>query len=143
VAALKLRGSYAVAGFMASEIVGRSSPDLLDGVLVPVPAHRSRRRRNGFNHAEAIARSIARRTKMELRAPLDRAGTRPQVGLERRTRLRNARGSVRCRGPAPPRAVLVDDVYTTGATIDACAAALLAGGAEDVVALTFARAVRS
>jgi ComF family protein len=142
VAALKRRGSYAVAGFMAYEIAARSPAEILEGVLVPVPAHRSRRRRNGFNHAEAIARSLAGPAGMELRAPLVRASTQPQVGFERRARLRNARGSVRCIGEAPRRAVLVDDVYTTGATIDACAAALRGAGAEDVLGLTFARAVR-
>jgi predicted amidophosphoribosyltransferase len=43
---------------------------------------------------------------------------------------------------APPRAVLVDDVYTTGATVDSCALALAEAGTEEVVAITFARAVR-
>jgi predicted amidophosphoribosyltransferase len=65
------------------------------------------------------------------------------VGLARGERLINARGSVIPGATPPPgRLVLVDDVYTTGATLDACARALAARGARDVVAVTFARATR-
>jgi predicted amidophosphoribosyltransferase len=70
-------------------------------------------------------------------------GSTPQVGLARRERLINVRGSVRA-GRSPPRGklVLVDDVYTTGATLDACARALRSAGGEEVVSITFARALR-
>jgi predicted amidophosphoribosyltransferase len=67
----------------------------------------------------------------------------PQVGLARHDRLANVRDSVTARRPPPAGSlVLVDDVYTTGSTLDACARALLAAGADEVAAVTFARALR-
>jgi ComF family protein len=145
VAALKSRGGVAVSRLMAAELASRAPPGLLRGTLVPVPAHRRRRRRHGFNQAEAIAAALARETCLEMTDLLERTGApRPQVGLTRDARLLNACGSVRVRAVplVRARAVLVDDVYTTGATLDACARALKAAGATEVVAMTFARAVQ-
>ncbi len=145
VAALKSNGALPLAVLMGDELAERAPPGLLSGTLVPVPAHARRRRRHGFNQAAAIARTLGRRTKLPTRELLVRAASRPpQVGLERHARLANARGSIRLRSGAraPERAVLVDDVYTTGATLDACARALLSSGSGQVTAVTFARAVR-
>jgi ComF family protein len=144
VGALKTRGALVLATFMAGEIRARAPAGFLDGTLVPVPAHPRRRRRQGFNHAHVIAERLGRGASLPVRDVLRRAHTPTQVGHERSARLQNARGSVRPRASmaAPPRAVLVDDVYTTGATLDACAEALIEAGSRDVVALTFARALR-
>lgn len=145
VSALKSQGAVVVSRLMAAEVASLAPPGLLRGTLVPVPAHRRRRRRNGFNQAAAIASALARETGLATADVLERIGPiAPQVGLERRARLSNAQGSVRLRtGSVPPeRAILVDDVYTTGATLDACARPLRVAGAAEVVALTFARAVR-
>lgn len=146
VGALKSRGAVPVATLMAAEIAGRVPAGFLRAApFVPVPAHPRRRRRHGFNQAEAIATALARRTGHPLADVLVRTGVAtPQVGVERRRRLANARGSVRLanHANAPRQAVLVDDVYTTGATLDACARALRAGGATKVAALTFARALK-
>jgi ComF family protein len=143
VGALKQRGATQGAAFMGAEIATRAPPGLVGGTLVPVPAHPGRRRRTGMNQAAWLAGSLGRRLGLPMVAVLERAGTAPQVGLARRERLLNARGSVRARlRPPRGRLVLVDDVYTTGATLDACARALLEAGAEDVVAVTFARALR-
>jgi ComF family protein len=145
VSALKSRGAVVLAGLIASEIAARAPAGLLAGTLVPVPAHTERGRRYGFNQAREIALALARRTPLPARDLLRRSGgAAPQVGLERRARLANARGSARLRRGAsvPRRVVLVDDVYTTGATLDACAHALCEGGSTRVVAVTFARAVR-
>jgi hypothetical protein len=110
---------------------------------VPVPAHPRRNRRHGFNQAAALARAISRAAGLPVVDLLRREGaSAPQVGLERRARLANARGSVRVVAQVPPAVVLVDDVYTTGATIDACARVLRDAGATEVMALTFARAMR-
>jgi predicted amidophosphoribosyltransferase len=129
---------------MAAEIAARIPEGLTSATLVPVPAHPRRRRKEGFNQAAALARALGSRTGLPVRELLVRAGAvAPQVGLERGARLINARGSVRARRVATPpeRAVVVDDVYTTGATLDACAAAVRAAGVADVSAVTFARAV--
>jgi predicted amidophosphoribosyltransferase len=143
--ALKSRGALAVAGFMGGEIARRAPSGLVKGILVPVPAHARRRRQHGFNPAGEIAHAVGRRTRSPVRDLLQRTGRPPpQVGLERAARLDNARGSVDLRpgAAAPARAVLVDDVYTTGATLDACARTLRAAGSREVTAVTFARAVR-
>jgi competence protein ComFC len=144
VGALKLRGATRGAAFMSAEIASRAPPGLLSGTLVPVPAHPGRRRRTGLNPAACLAGSLARRTGLPVATALAqlRAST-PQVGLARRERLANARGSVTAtRAPPRGRIVLVDDVYTTGATLDACARALLGAGTDEVLAVTFARALR-
>jgi ComF family protein len=143
VAALKSRGTVAVAGFMGAVIADGAPAALLRGAVVPVPAHPRRSRRHGFNQAAALARAIGRAAGLPVVDLLRREGaSAPQVGLERRARLANARGSVRVVAQVPPAVVLVDDVYTTGATIDACAQVLRDAGATEVMALTFARAMR-
>ena len=144
VTALKLRGHVAVARFMAAEIAARVPEGLARATLVPVPAHPRRRRRDGFNQAGALARALGAQTGQPVRDLLVRAGGAvPQVGLERSARLANARGSVRSRSVSrpPERAVVVDDVYTTGATLDACAVALRGSGVAEVSAVTFARVI--
>jgi predicted amidophosphoribosyltransferase len=97
-----------------------------------------------MNQADCLARALGRRTGMPVAPVLSRVpSTTPQVRLARDARLTNARGSVRaCRAPPDGRLTLVDDVYTTGATLDACARALRDRGAPEVVAVTFARALR-
>ena len=115
--------------------------------VVPVPLHAARRLHRGFNQAEALAR--------ELEAPVVHAlwrkrATPPQTGLDAAARRYNVRGAFvvssllsrrsRARWLAGRTVVLVDDVRTTGATLNACAAVLLDAGARDVRALTVARA---
>jgi predicted amidophosphoribosyltransferase len=67
---------------------------------------------------------------------------RRQTGLPRADRTRNVRNAFEATSPVPERVVLVDDVYTTGATADAAARALRSAGADEVQVVTFARAVR-
>ena len=144
VGAFKLRGATKVAAFMGAEIASRAPPGLLAGTLVPVPAHPAWLRRTGMNQAAWLAGALARATGLPATEVLARSrSSTPQVGLARRQRLLSARDSVRLRrAPQPGRLVLVDDVYTTGATLDACARALRAAGGAEVVAITFARALR-
>jgi predicted amidophosphoribosyltransferase len=146
VVGLKGRGFTDAAPYMAGAIARRAPPRLLRGALVPAPAHPERMRRHGANQARALAGAIGRATGLPVCDVLARrpGGTR-QVGLERHARQVNARGWIVARGgiPGGAPAVLVDDVYTTGSTLDACAAALKAGGAGPVAAVCFARTVRA
>jgi predicted amidophosphoribosyltransferase len=143
VLALKARGYLKVAGLMASLVAARAPDELLAGPIVPIPAHPARRRREGFDHALEIAQALGHGTGLPVLDCLRRSSAvRPQHGLERRERLRNARGSIAVRpgaAAATERAVLLDDVYTTGATLDAGAAALRAAGVQQVTAVSFAR----
>jgi ComF family protein len=142
---LKFRGATGLALPLAAQMVANAPAGLLAGgaELVPVPLHPARARRRGFNQAERLAAAVARRTGMPVGDCLRRrgpAGAR-QVGRGRAERLAGIGGAVELRPDmrAPPVAVLVDDVITTGATLAACAAALRGGGASQVRALSYAR----
>jgi ComF family protein len=125
----------------------RSQPDvltLLDGVdaVVPVPLHPSRQRRRGFNQAEALARAL------NLSAPVVRAlrrtkATRPQTELPAAQRHRNVRDAFRLARSVHlgPCVLLVDDVSTTGATLEACARVLKEAGVREVRGVTVGRAL--
>jgi predicted amidophosphoribosyltransferase len=140
VAALKFRGALPVADFMAAHIAA-GLPAALRGVdaVVPVPAHRGRRRRRGFDPAGVLARSVARRLELPLEPCLRRGGGRRQVGAAREARRDPGRLAVWARGTVPERVLLVDDVHTTGATLDACARALAEGGSRWIAAVSYAR----
>lgn len=114
-----------------------------DAVLVPIPASRMSLRRRGFNPAAEIARALSRETGLALRPGwLARVRHGPkQSTLGRDARLRGAMGVYACPGPVPACTVaLVDDVMTTGSTLDAAARELLAAGAQEVIGLVAARA---
>jgi predicted amidophosphoribosyltransferase len=138
VAALKFGGRLALAEVAAAAIVTAVPRDLLGGALIPVPAAPARRRRRGFDPAEAIATALASELGSPVVPCLRRSGGPRQVGRPRAKRLADP-PRVRARGQVPPECVLVDDVLTTGATLSACGRALRGAGAEHVVAITFAR----
>jgi ComF family protein len=118
-------------------------------LLVPVPLHRSRLRFRRYNQSLLLARALGRQLGLDVDPFLisRHRKTRSQIGLSGDGRARNVQGAfaahanavVRLRGR---RVVLVDDVYTTGATAKAVTRALMRGGVESVDVLTFARVVR-
>jgi ComF family protein len=144
--ALKYHYHSALASTMG-ELMARYLRDnsLPADVLAPVPLHPRRQRARGYNQSFLLAREVSRRLDLPLAAAtlVRRSDTPPQArtaGGE--ARRRNVAGAFDCRpgAVAGRRVLLVDDVTTTGATLDACARALLAkGGASSVWALTFAR----
>lgn len=113
--------------------------------VVPVPSSPRRMRRRGFNPAHDLARELAERLSLPLLEALVRpVETRRQVGLSPEERWSNVRDAfVPTADPSEVRGplVLVDDVYTTGATAAAAAEALGRAGARSVHVLTFARAI--
>jgi ComF family protein len=143
VVALKFRRAMPLADLMAAQIAATVPDGLVVGAaLVAVPLHPARRRRRGFDQAEAIAIALSRRLPAPAARCLARAGSPSrQVGAGRRTRLAPERLEFTCTADPPAHAALVDDVHTTGATFDACARALRAAGSERVMCLAYARAL--
>ena len=115
-------------------------PDL----LVPVPLHPAKLWKRQFNQAEVLAQLAARDLGVPVRTVLRRTRPTPtQTHLSRRHRMENLRGAFTVRQSLPVRnlhLILIDDVLTTGATLEACASALLQAGAASVRAATVARA---
>jgi predicted amidophosphoribosyltransferase len=139
VRALKFRGALPAAGLMAAQLAA-VLPPLGPVAIVPVPAQQRRRRARGFDPAGLIAAALAARLEVPCAAVLARHDVASrQTRAGRDERRAGDRLVVAARAPSPTSVLLVDDVHTTGATLDACAAALRAGGARRVVAVTYAR----
>jgi len=147
--ALKYEGRRSVAPRLAALLRERCGTVLADAdAVVPVPLHRRREWSRGFNQADAIARELGRPVWRSLRRTRH---TLPQSALAAAARRSNVQGAFALRRVTWSRwrriclpgacVVLVDDVSTTGATLDACADVLKAGGVAEVRALTVARAV--
>ena len=110
--------------------------------LIPIPLGTRRLRERGYNQSERLAAALAGRVGGTVRTDLLQRvrETRTQTALTPEARQANLAAAFVAVGRVPARAVLVDDVFTTGATLGAAAAALRAAGAEQVEAVTFARA---
>ena len=157
VKALKFGGAWRAAETMAAQIAANApgaslgaeprlaeprpaEPRPVPPALVPVPLHPRRLRRRGYDQAALLARALAARTGLGVSECLARTGSaRAQVGRDRGERLAGPPGAIRARGPVPARAILVDDVVTTGGTLAACAQTLRAAGAREVCAVAYAR----
>lgn len=115
-------------------------------VVAPVPLHRNRFRRRGFNQAYLLVRHwmLPGETDIVRDLLVRNRATVPQTGLDRRQRRMNIKNAFALRRPgqsAGKRVLLVDDVLTTGATVNACAGVLIRDGARRVDVLTLARAL--
>jgi predicted amidophosphoribosyltransferase len=137
VGALKFSRLLAGAELGARLISARAPAGLLRGTLIPVPSAPLRATRRGIDPALELARSLAALDGLALGTPLRRRDLGHQRGRTRAQRLaRPPRISVA--GPVDGAALLIDDVVTTGATIDACSTALRAAGASRVTAVALA-----
>lgn len=112
-------------------------------VITYIPPDPVRQLARSGHPAPALAQALSSAWEVEPARLLTRRGhANRQTGLRRADRLRSARGSFDARAPVPARVILVDDVYTTGATADAAASALRRAGAASVAVVSLARTVR-
>jgi predicted amidophosphoribosyltransferase len=125
-----------LAAVLAQAVTADHAPESFDAVTW-APTTPDRRRHRGFDHAELLARGVARRLGVAPVATLARRPGPPQTGLP--SAARRAGPGFRALGRLPGRLLLVDDVTTTGATLAAAARALRGGGAQRLVAATAAR----
>jgi ComF family protein len=142
---------YGSAARVAVPLAERAAPRFGDlaavagaAVLVPVPIHPHRLRERGYNQASLLASGLSRASGLPTADLLvRRRATTRQHRLDRAARLRNLRDAfaVRPDARAPPVVILVDDILTTAATLEACAAVLSVAGAAHVFGFAVAREV--
>jgi ComF family protein len=134
----RVLGDWLVEAFADERLAATVEPR-----LVSVPLHAVRQRERKFNQSEALAEWVSRRVGIPLERPLvRRRHTITQTHFDRKQRMRNLRAAFALRHNADVKDktfLLVDDVLTTGSTLDECARVLLEGGARSVRAITVAR----
>jgi ComF family protein len=113
-------------------------------IICPIPLHKRRLKWRGYNHAEELAKQLGQAFSLPVVADalIKRKHTTPQVSLDREERLRNMKGVFEVQNPqaiAAKNILLVDDVYTTGATMEECARVLKRAGATRVFGAVVAR----
>jgi len=133
-----------LAGWLAALLHGDRELSAVDAI-VPVPLHPARQRTRSYNQSELLARQLGRWTGLPARRGWLRRikDTPSQTGLTHQQREANVRGAFACKdGGTEARILLVDDVCTTGATLNSCARALKRAGAARVNAVVVARVVQ-
>ena len=144
VRSLKFERERLVARFLADRLAAHLAEKDPFGpldVITPVPMARADQRRRGFNQAALLARGVGRGLGLPVEPLLVKVRqTPPQAELPAMARRENLRGAFRPIRSGAGRVLLVDDIYTTGSTVEACARALKSGGWERVFVLTVARA---
>lgn len=144
----KFNRSLSCGEILMDELVTRfnRSSNHQPAVIAPVPLHRLRQFTRGYNQADLIARRLGRESGIRVISDLlhRKRRTRAQTGLDARARRRNTRDAFRLkpryRKNCPASVALVDDVMTTGATLEACSRVLLLAGVEEVSVWVAARA---
>jgi len=142
--AFKYRGKIGLAKPLAQLMIDALPPDLDVDLILPVPLHPSRLRSREFNQSLLLADHLAGHLDLpvSIHDLMRVQSTDAQTTLPRNMRMKNVRHAFAVRRPhmvAGHRILLIDDVFTTGATLHQCAAALSASGATSVIALTLAR----
>jgi len=142
VADFKYSNRKEFAGFFAAEMAktfAAKMKTLGAEVLVPVPVHAARKRYRGYNQTEVLCRELSNRIGLPMLELLVRhKNTAPQKELDAADRLRNLESAVGLRpgvlqeGKVPRTVLLIDDIYTTGSTAEACCRILLRGGVRRV-----------
>ena len=140
---------YGSAARVARPLAAQAAPGLVAlmelipvAALVPVPVHADRLRQRGYNQAALLAQELTRGQRLDVADVLERRRPTTQMHrLDRAARLRNLREAFGVRaGRGPPAvAILVDDILTTSATMEACAGALRDAGTERVLGFAIAR----
>jgi ComF family protein len=146
VSRLKFERAKAASSIIADsmlELVIDKKSDNQEQILVPLPTASSRRRQRGYDHSQLIARRLSSSLGVPYRPALTRLGQARQVGSIKIDRLSQMEDAFRIKFGASVKdkdVLLVDDVLTTGASLEAAASCLLNSGAARVDALVFARA---
>ncbi len=138
---LKYANDRAMAAFMAAQLTDTFDLSRYD-LIVAVPSDGKALRRRGYNQAELLARVVAKQTNLPYRTTLLRVQHTPQTHLRRSQRLEAVKGNFVCHRPQDVegrRLLVVDDVMTTGATMNECARTLKAAGAKQVWGLVVAK----
>ena len=137
--AYKFRKKIAIADFFAEKILETISenPLLQDAVIVPVPPRPGKIKDNGWDQVDYLVKRILknRQKQIQICRCLKRRKSKAQKYLNRTERLENLKGRIYLRGKAPQTALIIDDVITTGSTMEICASVLKASGAKSVYGL--------
>jgi len=146
ICSFKYRGKHTLAQPLARLMISALPSGLDVDVIVPVPLHPTRLRAREFNQSLLLADQLGRYLALPVSATnlVRTAATEPQTTLTRQARLQNLKKAFAVRRPrdiAEKRVLLVDDVFTTGTTLNECAKALRKAGSGPVFALTLARTV--
>ena len=137
---LKLNGAQAAAGIMARRMAALLNNE--EFVIVPVPTATGRARQRGYDQAKLLARELAKQTGLPYLDCLARHGQTHQHGANRRERLQQLEDSFRVKRKVDDKHILlIDDVMTTGATLEAAAKVLAGAGVTEIEAIVFARPV--
>jgi predicted amidophosphoribosyltransferase len=134
-------GGVAALAAPAAALVALALEPPAGSAITWVPPDPWREAVRGYHPPRLLAEQLGARWRLPARPLLAARARRSQRGLDRGARRANVRGLFSPAAAVPRRVVLVDDVFTTGATLSACATALRRGGAREVHAITFARAV--
>jgi len=136
-ASYKFEKNAALAVFFAEEVlkVINSDPILKEADIVPVPPRPGKIKESGWDQVECLVKRLEKSSQIKVNRCLKRRKSEVQKRLGRTERLENLKGRVFLNGNAPKAAIVIDDVITTGSTMEVCCAALKEGGSGKVYGL--------